>query len=145
MTPTDPPEGVPRPAESGPARSRRETLLGDGGPVRHFLSRWGFTLVVVLVLILGHAVLLPFIFAALIAYILAPIVGWMSQRKNGTRRMPRGLAIILCYIVFVGAVVGFLFLLVPRLSTDVARLGKEAPALYKRINNEYVPSTARWL
>jgi predicted PurR-regulated permease PerM len=145
MTPTDPPEGVPRPLETGPTRSRRETLLGEGGPIRRFLSRWGFTLFVVLVLVLGHAVLLPFIFASLIAYILAPIVGWMSQRKNGTRRMPRGLAIILCYIVFVGAVVGFMFLLVPRLTSDIARIGKEAPGGYKRINEEYVPSVARWL
>ena len=77
-------------------------------------------------------------FAGLIAYILAPIVA-LDERSasNGTRRMPRGLAIIICYIVFIAAVVGFMFLLVPRLSRDVARLGKEAPGLYKRINEEY--------
>ena len=59
--------------------------------------------------------------------------------------MPRGLAIVICYIVFIAAVVGFMFLLVPRLSSDVARLGKEAPGLYKRINEEYTPQIARWL
>ena len=126
-------------------RSRRDTWFGDGGPVRRFLSRWGFTLFVVLVLVLGHAVLLPFIFASLIAYILAPIVRWMSESSQGARRMPRGLAIIICYIVFIAGVTGFMFLLVPRLSSDIARLGHEAPGLYKRINEQDVPQVASWL
>jgi predicted PurR-regulated permease PerM len=137
---------VPRATDTGPmTRSRRETILGEGGPLRRFLSRWGFTLFVVLVVIAGHAVLLPFIFASLIAYILAPIVRWMSERENGTRRMSRGLAIIICYIVFIAAVVGFMFLLVPRLSSDVSRLAHEAPAFAKKADKEYVPSLARWL
>lgn len=154
MTPDEPPgppsEGIPR-SESGPGsgaastRTRRDTWFGENAPSRRFLSRWGFPLFIVFIAILGRSVLLPFIFAFLIAYILAPVVRWMSERKNGTLRMPRWLAIIICYIVFLAAVTGFMFLLVPRLSNDLARLGKEAPALYQRINEEYVPSTARWL
>jgi predicted PurR-regulated permease PerM len=38
-----------------------------------------------------------------------------------------------------------MFLLVPRLSRDIARLGKEAPGVYKNINEEYTPELARWL
>jgi len=34
---------------------------------------------------------------------------------------------------------------VPRLSRDVARLGKEAPGLLDRINQEWTPQVARWL
>src|SRR5262249_61849675 len=89
--------------------------------------------------------LLPFVCAGLIAYILTPVVHWMVDRADGTRRMPRGLAIVVCYLVFISLVAGFLFLLVPRLSRDVARLGKEAPGLYKRINEEWTPEVARWL
>ncbi|HEY0255593.1 MAG TPA: AI-2E family transporter, partial [Kofleriaceae bacterium] len=127
-------------------RNRRDTWFGDTrGSVLRFLGRWAFVVFIIIVAILGRSVLLPFVFANLIAYILAPIVQRMTVRSNGTRRMPRGLAIIICYIVFVSAVVGFLFLLVPRLSKDVARLGKEAPGLYKRINEEYTPQLARWL
>ncbi|MBA3464507.1 MAG: hypothetical protein H0T46_31540 [Deltaproteobacteria bacterium] len=55
------------------------------------------------------------------------------------------MAIILCYLVFIALVAGFLFLLVPRLSSDVARLGKEAPVLLKTINEEWTPEIARWL
>ncbi len=113
--------------------------------MRTFLRRWGFPLFVVLVLVLGRKVLLPFIFAALIAYVLAPVIRWMAHRKDGTSRMPRGLAIIICYIIFIAAVVGFFFLLVPRLYKDVARIGKEMPALYKKVNEEYTPQLARYL
>ncbi|HVK85524.1 MAG TPA: AI-2E family transporter [Kofleriaceae bacterium] len=142
VTPT--PTSGPLPL-SGPTRSRSQTWLGAESPGRKFLNRWGFPLFLLLMLFLGRHVLLPFVFAVLIAYILAPVVRWMSERKDGTRRMPRGLAIVICYIVFIAAVVGFMFLLVPRLSRDIARLGKEAPALYKRANEEWTPQLARWL
>jgi predicted PurR-regulated permease PerM len=59
--------------------------------------------------------------------------------------MPRWIAIVMCYLVFISLVAGFLLQLVPRLSRDIARLGKEAPGLYKRINEEWTPQAARWL
>ncbi|HEU0036804.1 MAG TPA: AI-2E family transporter [Kofleriaceae bacterium] len=152
--------GIPKPLEppgqitgslTGPlpttttTRTRTGTLFSAESPIFRFLKRWGFPLFIVLVVIWGREVLLPFIFAALIAYILAPVVRAMSERKDGTRRMPRGLAIIICYLVFIGLVVGFMFLLVPRLSRDVARLGKEAPGMYKKMNEQWTPEIARWL
>jgi predicted PurR-regulated permease PerM len=157
MTPTDPtdPPGPPVPPSArppdplpgitAPMRGRTSTWFGEGGAPRRFLARWGFPLFVVLIVFLGRDVLLPFIFAALIAYILAPVVDWMCVSKAGTKRMPRGLAIILCYLVFIGMIVGFLFLLVPRLSNDVARLGKEVPGLIKKIDEEWTPELARWI
>jgi predicted PurR-regulated permease PerM len=158
MTPPDPPGEPPSgggstttgqvtspiPAiQSGRARS--QTLFGEDGPVRRFLKRWGFPLFILLVIFWGRQILLPFVFAALIAYILAPIVRSMSERSDGTRRMPRGLAIIICYLIFLSLVVGFLFLLVPRLSRDVTRIGKEVPGLYRKINEEWTPEMAQWL
>ncbi|MGN6105999.1 MAG: AI-2E family transporter [Kofleriaceae bacterium] len=167
MTPPDPPGeppsgGIPRSTDptstgqvTGPiaqptggalsGRTRSPTLFGEEGPVRRFLKRWGFPLFIVLIVFWGRSVLLPFVFAGLIAYILAPIVRAMSERKDGTRRMPRGLAIVICYLVFIGLVVGFMFLLVPRLSRDVTRLGKEAPGLYQKFNDEWTPQIAHWL
>jgi predicted PurR-regulated permease PerM len=131
---------------SGPVtRSRSLAWFGEGGAMWRFATRWGFPLFVLLILFLGREVLLPFVFAGLIAYILAPVVHWMADRSDGTRRMPRGLAIVACYLVFISLVAGFLFLLVPRLSRDVARLGSEAPGLYKEINEQWTPHAARWL
>src|SRR5690349_5739054 len=99
-SPTEPTAQVPTaidPLTTGPVR---RTMFGPGGPVRTFLRRWGFPLFVVLVLVLGRSVLLPFIFAALVAYVLAPVIRWMAHRRDGSTRMPRGLAIIICYIIF---------------------------------------------
>ncbi|MBL9013968.1 MAG: AI-2E family transporter [Myxococcales bacterium] len=148
--PGDPPSGgvpsggVPL-TPTGPTRARSQTWFGAESAGRRFLGRWGMLLFVLAILYVGREVLLPFVFAGLIAYILAPIVKRMSERRDGTTRMPRGLAIIICYLVFIGLVAGFLFLLVPRLSSDVARLGKEAPVLLKRMNEEWTPQIARWL
>src|SRR5262252_8403048 len=99
MSPPDPPgeppsQGVPVPTSgsgaTGPVstsvRSRTTTWFGQDSPTRKFLSRWGFPLFVLTIIILGRGVLLPFVFAALIAYILAPVVDWMSQRPDGSRR-----------------------------------------------------------
>jgi predicted PurR-regulated permease PerM len=140
------PPGLSGGVDGGPPRrGRPPSLFGDGGPIRRFLSRWGFPLFVLIVLILGRQVLLPFVFAALIAYILAPVVRWMTERRDGTRRMPRGLAIIVCYLLFIASIVGFGWLLLPRLAKDVSRIGTEAPALYKKVNEQWVPELAAYL
>ncbi|MBP8809974.1 MAG: AI-2E family transporter [Kofleriaceae bacterium] len=133
------------PNQTGPVAAPGRDLFGPGGPVRRVLRRWGFPAFVVIMIYFGRRVLLPFVFAALVAYILAPVVRWMAERKDGTRRMPRGLAIIICYIVFISAVVGFFVVFVPRLSKDAARIGKEAPALYDKANTQWIPELARTL
>jgi len=133
------------PFQTGPIAAPGRDMFGPGGPVRRVLRRWGFPVFVVLVAYLGRRVLLPFVFAALVAYILAPVVRWMVERKDGTHRMPRGLAIIVCYLIFISAVVGFFVVFVPRLSKDVARIGKEAPALYTKANDVWIPQLARTL
>ncbi|MEZ4402663.1 MAG: AI-2E family transporter [Kofleriaceae bacterium] len=140
----DPPPPVD-PFQTGPIAVPGRDVFGPGGPVRRVLRRWGFPVFVLLVAYLGRRVLLPFVFASLVAYILAPVVRWMAERKDGTRRMPRGLAIISCYLVFIGAIVTFFVVFVPRLSKDVARIGKEAPALYTRANERWIPELAKRL
>jgi predicted PurR-regulated permease PerM len=131
------------PLDTGP--DKRPEIPSIAGPLRRFLRRWGFPLFVVLVLFLARGVLLPFIFAVLVAYILAPVVRWMAHRKDGSRRMPRGLAIIICYLIFIAAVAGFITLLVPRIYRDASRIGSEAPALIAKINDEVIPDVARAL
>jgi predicted PurR-regulated permease PerM len=59
--------------------------------------------------------------------------------------MPRGLAIILCYVVFLAALGLFMAALLPRLSKDAARIGSEAPELYKKLNDQWAPQLAHWL
>src|SRR5262245_47213673 len=97
---------MPAPGHTGPIARSRAPWFGEGGAARRFLGRWGFPLFVLLILILGREVLLPFVFAGLIAYILSPVVRWMADRRDGTRRMHRGLAIVMCYVAFISVVAG---------------------------------------
>jgi len=131
---------------SGPVSwPRARSVLGSGGWVRRLARLWGFLAFAVLVVVLARHVILPFIFALLIAYILAPIVQWMVFRKDETKRMPKGVAILACYAVIITFMVGFIAILLPLISKDVARIGAEAPKLYEKLNDEWAPKLAHWI
>ena len=141
-------EPTPPAAEGRPERrryERRRTVFGASGWARQLARLWGFLGFVILVVILARHVILPFVFALLIAYILAPVVDRMSVGKDGRKRMPRGLAIVICYLVLLALMASFVAVLLPRLSHDVARIGGEAPQLYEKVDKEWLPRFARWL
>jgi predicted PurR-regulated permease PerM len=133
------------PGGGGGGRWRTRSAFAPGGWGRRMAKLWGFLGFCILVLILARNVVLPFVFALLVAYIFTPIVNRMSRAPDGRRRMPRGLAIILCYIVLLASVALFMVALLPRVYKDVSRLGREAPSMYQRINDVYVPRLAAWL
>ncbi len=138
--------GGPDPGGSGPIRwPRARTALGAGGWVRRNTRLWGFLGFAILVVVLARHVILPFIFALLVAYILAPLIQWMVVRKDGTKRMPKGVAILACYLVLITFMVGFIAILMPLISKDVARIGAEAPKLYDKLNDEWAPKLAKWI
>ncbi|HWM86341.1 MAG TPA: AI-2E family transporter [Kofleriaceae bacterium] len=145
--PIEPPYDIePTSPGGGGGRYRTtRTAFGPGGWGRRMAKLWGFLGFCILVLILARHVVLPFVFALLVAYILAPIVNRMSRGADGRRRLPRGLAIIMCYLVLLAAVALFMVALLPRVYKDISRLGREAPSMYQRINDEYVPQLATWL
>ncbi len=134
-------DGIPEPQRRG----RVTGAFGPGGWARRQAKLWGFLAFAVLVVYLARSVILPFVFALLIAYILAPIVERMSVRKDGRKRMPKGLAILICYLVLIAAIAGFVVILAPRLSKDGARIGRELPVLYQQLNEDWAPRMGRWL
>src|SRR5215470_9957581 len=113
--------------------------------VRRFARLWGFAAFLVIVAYLFREVLVPFMFAVVVAYVLAPAVDGLSRLRIGKYHLPRGLAVIVCYIVVIAATVIFFTAFLPRLSSDFARLGREAPKLWERAQREWTPVAARWL
>jgi predicted PurR-regulated permease PerM len=108
--------------------------------LRRFARLWGFLLFILIVLIAFRAVVLPFILGVLVAYVLAPVVDRISAR-----RVPRWLAIVLVYLGL-GTVIGvFLTAFMPRLSSEFARLFREAPSFFARVKKQYVPRVDSWL
>ena len=102
---------------------------------------WVSGLAFVAAIFIAHAILLPFVLALLIAYVLTPVVTWIEGRL----RISRGGAVCATYaILFV-----FLYtagaLTIPRLSMEVANLRRDLPALVKTVRDEVAPKIQQLL
>ena len=124
----------------GPARSSRTIAW-----LRRFAKLWGFALFCLLVVYVFRAVALPFLFAVLVAYILAPVVDRFSRLRIRGKPFPRGLAVIILYINIITFLALFIGYFIPRLSSDFARMFRESPQLIARINREWVPRAGAWI
>ncbi len=145
-TPSKPPEATPPAGTPPPPTGRPSGSFPTITPAwRRFAKLWGFALFCALVAWWFRDVLLPFVFALGVAYILAPVVNRLSAIRIGRRRMPRGAAVLICYVVLLSVLALFFTAFLPRLSGDFARLGREAPSLWEKVNKEWTPKTARWL
>lgn len=117
---------------------------GWGGGLREFAKLWGFLAFTIVVLVLARSTILPFVFALLMAYILAPLVRGISEPR-GVRRLPRAVGILVCYVGILAAIALFLAGFLPRLVSDVERVGREAPVLYTQLTDEWAPGVAGWI
>ncbi len=98
-----------------------------------FLSASALGLVAAIVL--GHAIILPFLLAATLAYVLFPLVRRVERFK-----LPRWAAILLVYLVTVGGTVGFAWAVVPRLFDEMKSLARDLPAMTQRIRDDWLPT-----
>jgi predicted PurR-regulated permease PerM len=95
--------------------------------------------VVVAVMVVARDVMLPFILAAVIAYVLWPLVKLVERR-----RVPRFAAILLVYTVVIGSIALFVRGAAPRLAHELGSLRGELPALSAEAREKWVPAiTAR--
>ena len=73
--------------------------------------------VIGVLLYLARGALTPFIIGLLLIYLLDPAVGWFARRRIGRWHIPRGLAVLIVYVItFVVVVVGLQLLLGPLVS-----------------------------
>jgi predicted PurR-regulated permease PerM len=98
---------------------------------------------VVVLLIVARAVLLPFVLAMVVAYLLTPAVSRVERL-----RVPRWVAILLVYFVTLGVIGGSIAVMVPRLVAEGQALGAEAPKLAQKLRDEVLPAVdarlSRW-
>jgi predicted PurR-regulated permease PerM len=92
------------------------------------------------VVALAHEVMLPFVLAIVIAYVLTPLVSWVERRK-----IPRGAAIILVYVVVLGTLYLFVRLTAPRVGHELRGLASEAPRLAQTARSEWIPKVQEQL
>ncbi|MBM3820018.1 MAG: AI-2E family transporter [Acidimicrobiia bacterium] len=98
--------------------------------IRYALVGVALTVVIMWALYLVRGSLLLIYISALVAIGLSPIVGAIERRRLiGPRRLPRWLAILIIYLVFLGALVGVGLLIVPPLVTQARELWAALPRM----------------
>jgi predicted PurR-regulated permease PerM len=98
--------------------------------IRYALVGLVLTAMLAWALFLVRSALLLIYISALVAIGLSPIVGAIERRKLiGPRRLPRWLAILIIYLVFLGVLVGVGLLIVPPLVTQARELWSALPRM----------------
>ncbi|ADO74071.1 AI-2E family transporter [Stigmatella aurantiaca] len=94
------------------------------------------------VLIAFRSVVMPFAGAALIAYLVQPLVARITRWRVAGRPVPRWVAILLIYALFFVGVYLFFIALVPQLYRELARISRDGLAFANSLTPEYVQSLA---
>ncbi len=85
------------------------------------------------------AVLTPFLFAAILAYMLNPGVDWLTRH-----RCPRWLATLTMIVLLTLIVVVLLLIIVPVLQSELVLLQKKFPQMLARLNEDVAPRLRAW-
>jgi putative heme transporter len=122
---------------------RRRVPAGEMTQKRRLIVLGCLWLSILVVLIVFRSVVLPFAAAALIAYLVAPLVDRITLLKIRGRNIPRWVAIITIYIAFFGLVYLAVIALVPQLYRELSRISKEAVEWTNSLTPERVQQLAR--
>ena len=110
-------------------------MNGAGSPRRRTIFLAVSAVCVVAVIIAARTVLLPFVLALVVAYVLTPAV-----RRVEAARVPRWAAILLVYAATLGSIGGFVALIVPRLVIEGQGLAAEWPRLTMTARSQWLPA-----
>jgi predicted PurR-regulated permease PerM len=100
---------------------------------------WGAILAV---LLFFRSVVMPFAGAALIAYLVQPVVGRITRFRVVGRQVPHWVAILLIYALFFVGVYLFFIALVPQLYRELARISRDGLAFANSLTPEYLQQLA---
>ncbi len=104
---------------------------------QHALAWAGLTAMAGLVLWLLGPVLMPFVVAAVLAYVLSPLVRGLQRAGGG--RLPRLVAVVVVEVLFLLLLVALFTLLIPILAHELPRMRDQVPVLVERLQNDIAP------
>lgn len=104
-------------------------------PERSASLQWlvGATLLLALLYVLTP-ILTPFVAAAVLAYLCAPLVDWM-----GARKVPRTLAVLLVMLGLFAVIIALLLLVVPLLQREIVMFTARLPIFADSVRQKLVP------
>ncbi|HMA93006.1 MAG TPA: AI-2E family transporter [Polyangiaceae bacterium] len=94
----------------------------------------------VLLLFWAREVLLPFVLALVIAYVLAPLVAWFERRN-----IPRSASILLVYALVLGSLYYSIAAMAPRIYRETTGIVREVPMLVRKGAAAVGPAVDGWL
>lgn len=118
---------------------------GPGSRARRRFFLLGSAAVALAMLVVARDVLLPFLFAVVLAYVLSPVVNAGQRVRLGARTLPRWAVVVVLYLCLISSLVTVLTFSLPRLATELARLAREAPRIAAQARNEWIPQLERSL
>ncbi len=107
--------------------------------LRKFIVPIGVLIFLLILFSLFREILLPFILALVIVYLMEPIVSRVGKTEDDPRGIPRWLAVILVYLVFFGVVTTSVILIIPRFVSEIVRFGETVPEEVKIFRTEQLP------
>lgn len=98
------------------------------------------------VLVVVREVLMPFLVAFALAYVITPGVRWLSSRNlPGERRLPRWVSVLLLYAFAAGVIWVGGRVFVPQLYKEVTRLGAESTEVFNQLSDDNIAIKAHEL
>jgi predicted PurR-regulated permease PerM len=103
-----------------------------------FLAVSSVTIVTLLFCV--REVLLPFILALIIAYVLSPLVERVERFK-----VPRAAAILIVYAITLGSMYLSIASIAPRIIDESSKFMRDAPSLAEKFSTQYGPQLEQWV
>ena len=111
-------------------------FLGHRGRIFVILILLATLLAIVLFL---NKILFPFLLASFLAYVLAPIIDNLHQRKIRSYSISRGFAVLQVYFVILLVLIGGGSYVVPNVSAEIGHMIQELPKAVTKISKEWGP------
>lgn len=145
---SDPSIDRPLPMRNRIAQTFREQLTVEAGGqvisnLREVAFPLGALLGLLVLVITFRSILLPFIFAVALVFLMEPIVSRLSRNPTKPRGLPRWVAVILVYLVFITVVSISSILIIPTFVTEIVRFAEEVPEYIADFRNEQLPGLNR--
>lgn len=121
-----------------PDVNRRLLRLLQDKRVRRMALLAGLWVPALFILVVVREVLLPFLLALLLAYVMAPLVRRLSSLVIAGRRLPRWTSVIVLYATFGGLLYVGGAIFVPQLYREMVRLAKDGTETLNQLDDESI-------
>ena len=106
---------------------------------RRHIALITISIILLILIIIFHEIMQPFVIALIVVYLIDPFVALVHKINIKGHHLPRGVAVISAYIIFLGAVTGVCIALIPTLTKEISAATEAMPHYYNQIKNEELP------